>query len=55
MKNALIVVAIQNDYFPGGACLREETHAACKAGVRAIEKAREAGWLIIGIQHVTFT
>lgn len=47
MKNAQIVVLIQNDYFPGGAFPREETYAACKAGMRAIEKASEAGWLII--------
>lgn len=53
MKNALIVIDIQNDYFPGGAFPLEEPEAACKAAVRAIEKAREAGWLIVGIQHIT--
>lgn len=43
MKNAQIVVLIQNDYFPGGAFPREETHAACKAGMRALRKQVKQG------------
>lgn len=53
MKNALIVIDIQNDYFPGGAFPLEAPEAACRAAVRAIEKARREGWLIVGIQHIT--
>lgn len=30
MKNALIVIDIQNDYFPGGAFPLEEPELACK-------------------------
>ena len=53
MKNALIVIDIQNDYFPGGAFPLDAPDAACQAAVRAIEKAYEEGWLVIGVQHVT--
>lgn len=53
MNNALIVIDIQNDYFPGGAFPLEAPEAACQAAVRAINKAHEEGWLVIGVQHVT--
>jgi nicotinamidase-related amidase len=52
MRNALIVIDIQNDYFPGGAFPLEASEIACKAAVKAIGKAREEGWLIVGIQHI---
>jgi len=52
MKNTLIVIDIQNDYFPGGSFPLEAAEIACKAAVNAIEKARREGWLIIGIQHI---
>lgn len=52
MKNALIVIDIQNDYFPGGSFPLEATDIACKGAVAAIEKARNEGWLIVGIQHI---
>lgn len=41
MKNALIVIDIQNDYFPGGSFPLEAPETACKGAVNAIEKARE--------------
>ncbi|WP_201798388.1 hypothetical protein [Escherichia coli] len=44
MKNALIVIDIQNDYFPGGSFPLEAPETACKGAVNAIEKAREEGW-----------
>ncbi|MCQ4104864.1 isochorismatase family protein [Erwinia persicina] len=52
MKNALIVIDIQNDYFPGGAFPLEGADTACQAAVSAIEKARGEGWLIVAIQHI---
>lgn len=52
MKNALIVIDIQNDYFPGGSFPLEAPEIACKAAVKAIEKAHREGWLIVGIQHI---
>lgn len=52
MKNALIVIDIQNDYFPGGAFPLEGAEAACEAAVEAIARARENGWLVVGVQHI---
>jgi nicotinamidase-related amidase len=52
MKNALIVIDIQNDYFPGGAFPLENAEQAGKAAVQAIEKARRDGWLVVNVQHV---
>lgn len=52
MKNALVVIDIQNDYFPGGAFTLENTDAACKGAVEAIEQAKRDGWLVVGVQHV---
>lgn len=52
MKNALIVIDIQNDYFPSGSFPLEAPETACKGAVNSIEKAREEGWLIVGIQHI---
>lgn len=52
MKKALIVIDIQNDYFPGGAFTLENADEACKGAVEAIEKAKRDGWLVVGVQHV---
>ena len=52
MKNALIVIDIQNDYFTGGAFPLEGAQEACEAAVATIQKARNDGWLIVGIQHI---
>lgn len=52
MKKALIVIDIQNDYFPGGAFTLENFDEACKGAVTAIEKAKGDGWLVVGVQHV---
>lgn len=52
MKNALIVIDIQNDYFPGGTFPLEGAEIACKGAVKAIKKAQEEDWLIVGIQHI---
>lgn len=52
MKKALIVIDIQNDYFPGGAFTLENANEACKGAVEAIEQAKRDGWLVVGVQHV---
>lgn len=52
MKKALIVIDIQNDYFPGGAFTLENADEACKAAVETIEQAKRDGWLVVGVQHV---
>lgn len=52
MKKALVVIDIQNDYFPGGAFALENVEEACKGAVEAIEQAKGEGWLVVGVQHV---
>lgn len=52
MKKALIVIDIQNDYFPGGAFTLENANEACKGTIEAIEQAKRDGWLVVGVQHV---
>jgi nicotinamidase-related amidase len=46
-KKALIVIDIQNDYFPGGAFTLENADEACKGAVDAIEPAKRDGWLVV--------
>lgn len=52
MKNALIVIDVQNDYFSNGSFPLEAADIACKGAVSAIEKARNEEWLVVGIQHI---
>lgn len=51
--NALIVVDIQNDYFPGGKWLLENVEAAADNAARIIAAARQKGDLVIHIRHET--
>jgi nicotinamidase-related amidase len=53
MKKALILIDIQNDYFPGG---KMEFNMAEKAGVKAgqiLTAARKNGFLVIHIKHLS--
>jgi nicotinamidase-related amidase len=53
MKKALVIVDIQNDYFPGG---KMELHASEAAGARAgalLAHFRERGSPVIHIQHIS--
>jgi nicotinamidase-related amidase len=53
MKEALILIDIQNDYFPGGAhALRGMTKAAKKAA-RLADDFRAAGLPVIHVRHVS--
>lgn len=49
---ALIVIDLQNDYFPGGAFPLWNAEAALANAVDAVGKAREAGVPVILVQHV---
>ena len=52
MNTALILIDIQNDYFPGGACELEHTiEAGDKAG-KLLAAARKAALPIIHIRHI---
>lgn len=49
---ALIVIDVQNDYFPGGDFPLAETDTALQATLTAIAKARAQGIPIVHVQHV---
>lgn len=50
-STALIVVDIQNDYFPGGKWPLVGADAAADNAVKVIEAARDAGDMIVFIRH----
>lgn len=50
-KQALIVVDIQNDYFPGGKWPLSGVEAAADNAARIIAAARSAGDLVVHIRH----
>ncbi|WP_115559318.1 isochorismatase family protein [Xanthomonas dyei] len=52
MNTALIVVDIQNDYFAGGRFTLENSEQALIAALDAIAKAKLAGDVVVGIQHI---
>lgn len=50
-KKALIVVDIQNDYFPGGMWTLNQTDAAAAKAAQVITAFRESGDLVVHIRH----
>lgn len=53
MKTALLIVDIQNDYFPGG---KNELKGSVEAGVGAkmlLEGFREKQWPVVHVQHIS--
>jgi len=50
-KSALIVVDIQNDYFPGGKWPLVGVDAAADNAARIIQATRESGDLVVHIRH----
>jgi nicotinamidase-related amidase len=52
MPRALVIVDIQNDYFPGGARPLHEPQAAAAAARRVLARFRAAGEPVFHIQHV---
>lgn len=51
MDTALLVIDIQNDYFPGGANPLFEAGKAAAKAADIIELSRKKGWPVIYIQH----
>ena len=49
---ALLIIDVQNDYFPGGNCELHEPEAALKAIKRLLEHFREKGLPVYYIQHI---
>lgn len=52
MKTALVIVDVQNDYFPGGSNeLHNSTGAAANAR-RALEHFRAIAWPVVHVRHI---
>jgi nicotinamidase-related amidase len=52
MARGLLIVDIQNDYFPGGAHPLHEPEAAAAAARRVLESFRKAGEPVVHVRHV---
>ncbi len=52
VPRALVIVDIQNDYFPGGANPLAEPEAAAAAARRVLERFRAGGECVFHVQHV---
>ena len=50
-KKALVVVDIQNDYFPGGRWTLSRVEEAAVQAARVIDRFREQGDLVVHIRH----
>ena len=50
-NRALIVIDLQNDYFPGGKWTLHEVDAAADNAARLIAAARESGELVVHLRH----
>ncbi len=53
MKTALLVIDIQNDYFPGGKMVLVEPLAAAKKAYELLQCFREHGGRHVHIQHIS--
>lgn len=52
MKDALIIIDVQNDYFPGGTCELHKPYEAEERIKELIEESRAVGRKIVYIQHI---
>lgn len=52
MKEALIIIDVQNDYFEGGACELHKAREAEEHIVELIEESRKIGRHIIYVKHI---
>ena len=52
MKNALIVIDVQNDYFPDGAWAQFQAAETVARIADCVRSADAAGWLVAAVRHV---
>lgn len=50
---ALLIVDLQNDYFPGGAMELEGAEAAAERAAAALAAFRERGWPVFHVRHLS--
>jgi nicotinamidase-related amidase len=50
-KRALVLIDIQNDYFPGGKCVLSGIESAADNASKALAAARAAGDLVVHVRH----
>ncbi|MFJ4068803.1 cysteine hydrolase family protein [Pseudomonas sp. NPDC089996] len=50
-KQALIIIDIQNDYFPGGKWTLDGAHKAADNAARLLAAARQKGDLVVHVRH----
>lgn len=50
-KRALVIIDVQNDYFPGGKFTLENIDAAAANAARLLQAARDAGELVVHVRH----
>jgi len=53
MNQALVLIDIQNDYFPGGRMTLDGADAAAQNAARLLERFRAQGWPLVHVQHVS--
>jgi nicotinamidase-related amidase len=53
MRTALLLIDIQNDYFPGGKMELEGSIQAASAAARLLAAFRKQSWPVIHIQHIS--
>lgn len=52
MKTALLIIDIQNDYFPGGKMELEESEQAASAALRLLAAFGKNKWAVHHVQHI---
>ncbi|HRR78249.1 MAG TPA: cysteine hydrolase family protein [Ruminococcus sp.] len=52
MKEVLLIIDVQNDYFPGGACELHKAHEAEDRIISLISESRSSGRPIVYIRHI---